>query len=145
MDAHNYTSIVETTALTAVFAFKDKILRAVAPAYGWQQLVRALKLGQLKVACPIVDGEYAGVALYEFVAYQNGTVYLRIVGLAGNEVERWLEALVKWAIGKCQDLALDGIEICGRKGWAKVLAKYEPQEFAYLRLEVPWDSEQARP
>lgn len=142
MATHNNTAVVDLLTPTVLRSFRERLLEAVIPSYDWQQVMRAFHLGQLKAAAPVADGEYVGVLLYELVGYPNGTAYLRIVGLAGEDVERWLAAVVEWAVAKCRNLALNGVEICGRKGWAKLLAKYGPKEYAYLRLEVPWDSEQ---
>lgn len=71
----------------------------------------------------LVINDFEAVCTIEFVEYSRISA-LRVVTLAGHNMELWLDELLQYIEKWAESYKLGRIEHLGRKGWVKVLEKY---------------------
>jgi len=122
--------------------FRREVERALHGDMTIQDLIRMVRLRQVEGYSILDEGQVIAIALTTIVEYPRCR-RIRVLVLAGRGMDEWLEKFVDTLRKRCVNLGLDGIEFCGRRGFGRRLRGLGAQEFTYMVLEVPWDSEQA--
>jgi hypothetical protein len=82
-----------------------------------KEKLKSGKMGMISI------NDFEAVCTVEFVDYSRISA-LRVVTLAGHNMEYWLDELIQYLVNWAESYKLGRIEHLGRKGWQRVLEKH---------------------
>lgn len=100
----------------------ERALRFADGKYQIEDVKDALSRRDMQLWVAAEGGEALSVAVTEIVNYPRKRVCV-VMFCGGREFKRWLhhiEEIERWAKGAGCDM----VEICGRRGWRRVLPRY---------------------